>query len=84
MNCRDVPSLLPPEPQRKKLAAGEKTLMELLDKSSAYAERELAKIKKKQHDFEIREETTGQFFKRYRNLCQKRLGEVESKGRHKK
>ena len=82
-NCRDIPSP-PPEPPRKKLATGEKTLVELLDESSTYAKRELAKIKKKQPDIEIREETTMQFFKRYRNLCQKRLNEDKAKERRKK
>ena len=83
-NCRDIPSPPPPEPPRKKLASGEMTLIELLDESSTYAKRELAKIKKRQRDTEIREETTGQFFKRYRNLCRKRLGEDKVKGRCKK
>jgi hypothetical protein len=48
-NCRDIPSP-PPGPPRKKLAAGEKTLVELLDESSAYARGELAKIKNKQRE----------------------------------
>jgi hypothetical protein len=48
-NCRDIPSP-PPEPPRKKLAPGEMTLMELLDESSAYAKRELTKIKNKQRE----------------------------------
>ena len=82
-NCRDIPSP-PPEPPRKKLATGEKTLTGLLDESSTYAERKLAEIKKQRRNTEIREETTGEFYKRYRGLCQKRLGEDKAKGRRKK
>jgi len=43
-NCRDIPSPPPLEPQIKKLAPGEKTLIELLDENSAYAERTIEKI----------------------------------------
>lgn len=43
-NCRDIPSPPPPESPRKKLATGEKSLVELLDESSEYARRTRKKI----------------------------------------
>jgi len=50
-NCRDIPSPPLPGPPRKKLAPGEKTLVELLDESSTYAKetrkRIMADLKKK-------------------------------------
>ena len=79
-------SSLPPETQRKPTAVRGKTFVEFLDDEAAWARRErgkiLANIKEnrcKKKDVEIREETTGQFYKRYRDLCQKRIGGSQEK-----